>query len=140
MKQEHDTLAMRLALILKKLISGERFTIEDLSREFGVSKRTIQRDLNERFNFLEIVRDEEECYCLDKHSLGLYGLKDIRSFAYFSGIENLYPKLDEPLLGEILSSKQDSNAHILPPPPPPPPPHTRKKKKTTKKKQTNKQK
>ncbi|WP_300668211.1 HTH domain-containing protein [Helicobacter sp. UBA3407] len=118
MKQGHDTLAMRLALILKKLISGERFTIEDLSREFGVGKRTIQRDLNERFNFLEIVRDEEECYCLDKHSLGLYGLKDIRSFAYFSGIENLYPKLDEPLLGEILSSKQDSNAHILPPPPP----------------------
>ncbi|CAM3524004.1 HTH domain-containing protein [Helicobacter sp. UBA3407] len=51
MKQGHDTLAMRLALILKKLISGERFTIEDLSREFGVSKRTIQRDLNERFNF-----------------------------------------------------------------------------------------
>lgn len=115
MKQEHDTLAMRLALILKKLISGERFTIEDLSREFGVSKRTIQRDLNERFNFLEIVRDEEGCYCLDKYSLGLYGLKDIRSFAHFSGIENLYPRLDEPLLSEILSSKQDS-APILPPP------------------------
>ncbi len=62
------------------------------------------------------MRDEEECYCLDKYSLGLYGLKDIRSFAYFSGIENLYPRLDEPLLREILSSKQDSNAHILPPP------------------------
>ncbi|WP_416860068.1 hypothetical protein [Helicobacter ganmani] len=55
---------------------------------------------------------------MDKYSLGLYGLKDIRSFAYFSGIENLYPRLDEPLLREILSSKQDSNAHILPPPPP----------------------
>ncbi|WP_297570533.1 hypothetical protein [uncultured Helicobacter sp.] len=54
---------------------------------------------------------------MDKYSLGLYGLKDIRSFAHFSGIENLYPRLDEPLLREILSSKQDSNAHILPPPP-----------------------
>lgn len=115
MRMEHDTLAMRLVLILKKLIGGESFTIEDLSREFGVSKRTIQRDLNERFNFLEIVRDKEGSYCLGKASFGLYGLRDIRDFALFSGIGELYPKLDESMLNEILNSKTSSSPFAPPP-------------------------
>lgn len=126
MRMEHDTLAKRLALILKKLIGGESFTIEDLSREFGVSKRTIQRDLNERFNFLEIVRDKEGSYCLSKASFGLYGLRDIRDFALFSGIGELYPKLDESMLNEILNSKTSSSPFA------PPPPHFRRKQSTNK--------
>lgn len=117
MRKEYDTLAVRLTLILKKLISGERFSIDELSCEFNVSKRTIQRDLNERFSFLQIIKDKEGYYYLDKYYLGFYGLNDIRDFACFSGIGNLYPRLDEPMLNEILSSKQDSNAPLLPPPP-----------------------
>lgn len=117
MRMEHDTLAKRLALILKKLIGGESFTIEDLSREFGVSKCTIQRDLNERFDFLEIVRDKEGSYCLGKASFGLYGLRDIRGFALFSGIGELYPKLDESMVNEILNSKASSSPFAPPPPP-----------------------
>lgn len=52
---EHDTLATRLSLILQKLISGQRFRLEDLSFEFNVSKRTIQRDLNERLCFWTLL-------------------------------------------------------------------------------------
>lgn len=115
---EHDTLATRLSLILQKLISGQRFRLEDLSFEFNVSKRTIQRDLNERLCFLDIVRDKEGYYSLDKSCLGLYGLKDIRDFVRFSGIEKLYPRLDKSMINEILESKQTPmSPHYLPPPP-----------------------
>ena len=38
----HDTIATRLALILSKLNAGERFTVESLCDEFGVTARTIQ--------------------------------------------------------------------------------------------------
>jgi len=45
----HDTLATRLSLILTKFNNGERLTIDELVTEFGVTKRRIQHDLNERF-------------------------------------------------------------------------------------------
>ena len=41
----HDLLAWRLATILQKLNQGERLDINALASEFGVHKRTIQRDL-----------------------------------------------------------------------------------------------
>ncbi len=46
----HDKLATRLAMILQKLNGGEKFTIESLANEFGVSERTIYTDLNKRFS------------------------------------------------------------------------------------------
>ena len=47
---EHDKLATRLSLIIYKLNQGERLTIESLANEFGVSKRTIERDIA-RFSY-----------------------------------------------------------------------------------------
>lgn len=46
----HDTLAKRLGLILTRLNTGERLSLAMLSREFGVTERTLQRDFNERLN------------------------------------------------------------------------------------------
>ena len=45
---EHDKLSVRLSQILTKLNNGERFTLEDLSKEFNVSSRTVERDIRER--------------------------------------------------------------------------------------------
>jgi len=47
MKSKHDKIATRISLILTKLNNGEKLSIQKLVDEFGVSKRTIQRDLNE---------------------------------------------------------------------------------------------
>ncbi len=46
MSKEYDKVAKRLAFILQKLNSGERFSTDELAEEFNVDKRTIQRDLN----------------------------------------------------------------------------------------------
>ncbi|MCU8153976.1 WYL domain-containing protein [Vibrio vulnificus] len=67
--KEHDTLAKRLGIILTRLNTGEKLHLDDLSREFGVSERTLQRDFNQRLNYLPIQR-EEACYFLDPKVLG----------------------------------------------------------------------
>ncbi len=54
---EHDKLATRLSLIIYKLNQGERLTIESLANEFGVSKRTIERDIA-RFSYFDIKRGQ----------------------------------------------------------------------------------
>ncbi|WP_240160512.1 helix-turn-helix transcriptional regulator [Pseudomonas bharatica] len=43
---DHETLALRLADILRLLLGGERPTRLELAERFGVSERTIYRDLN----------------------------------------------------------------------------------------------
>jgi predicted DNA-binding transcriptional regulator YafY len=67
--KEHDTLAKRLGIILTRLNTGEKLHLDDLSREFGVSERTLQRDFNQRLNYLPIQR-EGACYFLDPKVLG----------------------------------------------------------------------
>ena len=56
----HDrgTLAVRLALILRKLNHGEQLDPRTLPDELGTNIRTIQRDLNERFAFRCLVRTD----------------------------------------------------------------------------------
>ena len=49
--KSHDKIATRLALILNKFNSGEKFSIDNLVEEFNVTKRTIQRDLSERLSY-----------------------------------------------------------------------------------------
>ncbi|WP_158652252.1 DeoR family transcriptional regulator, partial [Helicobacter bizzozeronii] len=43
--RDHDKLAMRLAQILMRAYQGEILNVKALAQEFGVSVRTIQRDL-----------------------------------------------------------------------------------------------
>lgn len=52
MSSKHEKLAYRLASILSKLNEGERLDTHQLAEEFAIDVRTIQRDLNERLNFL----------------------------------------------------------------------------------------
>ena len=53
--KKHDTIATRLSLILTKFNNGEKLTVDELVKEFGVTKRTIQRDINERLSNIPIV-------------------------------------------------------------------------------------
>ena len=41
--KSHDKIATRLALILNKFNSGEKFSIDNLVEEFNVTKRTISK-------------------------------------------------------------------------------------------------
>ncbi len=101
--KNHDKIATRLAIILTKLNASEKFTVEELVAEFGVTKRTIQRDLNERLSYLPIKKDHNQYY-LESYYLGKLNFDDIKNFAALSGIKELYPSLQENFLKNILDT------------------------------------
>ncbi|WP_151943893.1 helix-turn-helix transcriptional regulator [Aliarcobacter butzleri] len=100
---EHDKLATRLSLIIYKLNQGERLTIESLANEFGVSKRTIERDMA-RFSYFDIKKEGKEFF-LDEIAVGKLNFDDIKNFAIFSGIKSLFPSLTNQFLKDILNEK-----------------------------------
>ncbi|TEY03902.1 YafY family protein [Campylobacter sp. US33a] len=100
----HDKLAVRLAQILMRFNDGGSFSLEELASEFNVDIRTIQRDLNQRLSFMPIKKENGK-YFLESFALGKLSFKDIQNFAMLSGIRELYPKLDERFVTDLLSSK-----------------------------------
>lgn len=92
--QKNKLLAERLAQILAMLSTGERVDIHQLAAQFGVSVRTIQRDINERFEFLEFKEKGARFYQLNLARMGLLNESDVRRFANFASIAELFPKLD----------------------------------------------
>ena len=51
----HDRLAIRLSVIISRLMVGETLSLSALSDEFGVSERTLRRDFHQRLMHLDIV-------------------------------------------------------------------------------------
>ena len=101
--KNHDKIATRLAQILNKLNSGERLNVDELVEEFGVTKRTIQRDLNERLSYLPLKK-ENNLYFLEEYYLGKLNFADMQNFAALSGIKELFPSLQENFLKDILDN------------------------------------
>jgi len=99
--ENHDKIATRLAIILTKLNASERFTVDDLVKEFNVTKRTIQRDLNERLSYLPIKKENNQYY-LETYYLGKLNFEDIKNFSILGGIKELFPTLQEDFLKGIL--------------------------------------
>ena len=104
MNNQHDTIAKRLVCILQKFNSGEQFTVDDLIKEFEVSKRTIQRDLSERLNFLPIKK-VNGMYALEEYCLGRLNYNDMRNFATLSSIRGLFPTLKDDFIVDVLNDK-----------------------------------
>jgi len=65
-------------------------TVDELVKEFGVTKRTIQRDINERLVNIPIKK-EKGIYFLEQHHLGKISFDDISNWASFSGIDKMFP-------------------------------------------------
>lgn len=103
-QNSHDTLAHRLAQMLIKLNQGQKLEPQALADEFGVNLRTIQRDLNERFAYLPLIRTESG-YQLDPLFLGKLSTKDIGRFAGLAGIRGLFPSLSDDFLRDIFDAQ-----------------------------------
>ncbi len=103
-KKEHDLLAWRLANILTKLNNGERLNPTLLADEFNVSRRTISRDLEERFAYLPLEKVHGE-YSLDPAYLGKLSFNDIERFAQLAGINGLFPALNSEFFKELFDSR-----------------------------------
>lgn len=106
--KSYDKTLTRLILILTKLSNHERPTPKELSEEFGVGIRTIQRDIYERLSYFPIEKTSLEelkfidGFTLDKSTLendemllvyvALSQVKDI-SKNFESKIDNIFSKL-----------------------------------------------
>jgi len=106
-KGHHDTLVYRLSQMLVKLNQGEHLDPKSLADEFGVNLRTVQRDLNERFAYLPLLKKEGR-YHLDPTFLGKLSLKDIQHFAGLAGIQGLFPSLSNDFLRDIFDHQMES--------------------------------
>lgn len=102
--KEYDKLSIRLVQILSKFNNGESLSAQELAQEFNVDTRTIQRDLNERLTFMPIKKENGR-YVLESFALGKLSFKDIQNFATLSGIAELYPKLDQGFIVDLLSHR-----------------------------------
>lgn len=108
---DHDKLSSRLSQILLRLNQGECLRPHELAQEFGVSLRTIQRDLGHRFASLPLERNDDG-YRLDTRQLGQLNFRDLERFADRSGIGSLYPRLEPRFLHDLLSGRLDTTLHV----------------------------
>lgn len=107
----HDQLAWRLAAILQKLNQGEWVGVDELAAEFKVHRRTIQRDLLERFAFLPLEKRAQR-YALDPAYLGRITFRDIERFARLAGLAGLFPGLDTAFMRELFDSRLQDTLSI----------------------------
>ncbi len=97
---DHETIVYRLAQILIKLNHGERVEPKELAEEFSVNLRTIQRDLNQRFAYLPLIKEDGR-YRLEDYALGKLNTLDVQRFASMAGINGLFPSLNDDFLRDI---------------------------------------
>lgn len=105
--KQHDKLVQRLAQMLTKLNQGESLEPAALAREFNVTPRTIQRDLNERFSYLPLQKTERG-YTLDPSYLGRLDWSDLQRFASLAGVRHLFPTLNDDFLRELFDNRSQS--------------------------------
>ena len=94
-----------------KLNNGERLNLDALAEEFGVHKRTIQRDIQERFAFLPLEKIDGR-YALDPAYLGRITVKDIARFASLAGLVGLFPNLDAQFIREFFDSRLEDTLQV----------------------------
>lgn len=106
-KFDSDTFGYRLIQILKKLNQGEKLDPKALAEEFNINLRAIQRDLNERFAFLQLEKTNG-LYHLHPAFLGKLSLRDIGHFARLAGVSGLFPTGADDFLREVFDTRLHS--------------------------------
>ena len=102
-ERRHDRLAVRLSLIISRLVAGETLNMTRLAAEFGVSVRTLRRDFRERLMYLDLEYRRGQCR-LRSTSGGVQGELDALTFAHRSGLADIFPGLDRRLAGMLLTA------------------------------------
>lgn len=105
MKEQHDRydrLAVRLSVIISRLLAGHALVLKTLADEFAVSERTLQRDFQQRLLHLGI-----------EHSGGAYRLArrplrphspDTSTFIHNTGISGIIPIQNRKLIRLLTST------------------------------------
>ena len=101
-ERRYDRLAVRLSLIISRLVAGETLNMQKLATEFDVSVRTLYRDFRERLIYLDL-ECHQGCYRL-RTGAGPQGELDVLTFAYRAGLADIFPGLDRRLAGMLLTA------------------------------------
>lgn len=110
MSKTNTQLALRIADLLLRLNNGETLHLAKMAKEYGVSTRTIRRDIEERLLFLELQRDEKNGgYTLPPAMLGRFDSNSIELYSRIAGIKGLFPTLDKQMLKAILHPSGQHN-------------------------------
>lgn len=105
--EKYDKLARRLGMILTRLNTGEKLHLEELAVEFNVSTRTLQRDFNERLDYLPIER-QGATYFLNPTVLGKQSGRELSVLLLNMGLDSLFS-------GKHYLSNGILNSQVTPP-------------------------
>lgn len=103
----HETLASRIASLLTKLNQGEALRPAELAEEFGVSLRTIQRDIHVRLSHLALEK-KNGAYVGSPQQFGKLSLTDVMRFVEKVGLAQLHADL--PRLIQDAVNESDTGA------------------------------
>lgn len=103
-ERRHDRLAVRLSIIISRLLAGETLSVQKLAAEFAVSPRTLRRDFRERLMYMDLEYRNGICRLRSGVS-GTQRELDILTFAHRSGLADLFPGLDRRLVSTLLESE-----------------------------------
>ncbi|WP_314349650.1 WYL domain-containing protein [Hafnia paralvei] len=102
-ERRYDKLAIRLSLIISRLLAGETLNLSKLAVEFGVSVRTLRRDFRERLIYLDLEYHNGNCRLLTGENV-VRREHVALAFARQSGVAGLFPGLDHRLVNTLLES------------------------------------
>ena len=93
-----EKMVRRFMIMLKMLYSGQGLNANELYKEFGMSLRTLQRDIPRLKDYcdVDIEKGKDGKYYISRteHEDGMLSFGDIKTFALKSGVGDLYPKLE----------------------------------------------
>lgn len=103
-----EKMIRRFMVMLKMLYSGHRLNTNKLCKEFGTSLRTLQRDIPRLQDYcdIELEKGKDGNYYIScgEHEDGSLSFGDIKTFSQKSGVGDLYPKLDAPMIADVLNA------------------------------------
>lgn len=105
--RRYDRLAVRLSLIISRLVAGETLNFRKLAAEFGVSVRTLRRDFHERLMYLDLEYHKGNCRLLTGENV-IRRDHVALAFARQSGVSGLFPGLDSRLVSTLLESGDEA--------------------------------
>ena len=117
--KSYDTTLTRLILILTKLSNNEKPTTKELSEEFGIGIRTIQRDIYQRLVYFPIEKDSEDRlkfidgFSLDRSTLDNDEMMLVYlSLSQLKGLSNKFEDKIDTIISKLLLPNYTTPFHI----------------------------
>lgn len=106
-EHRYDRLAVRLSLIISRLLAGETLSVKTLAVEFGVSVRTLRRDFRERLIYLNLEYRHGHCRLLSDPGMAQRAPGTL-CFMRNVGLQQVFPETDLRLVNTLTDSEDIS--------------------------------